>query len=110
MCFKRWNIDLEWVVVLRVDIVFVIEFRALKTGGSTYSDATKVFAQNALRHTFFFYCFCFFTTTTQSIMPKQLGRRNLTPEERRLVVSLADSAYSCDVIAEQFNCSVRTIY
>ena len=43
-------------------------------------------------------------------MLKQLGRRNLTPEERRLVVSLADSAYPCDVIAEQFNCSVRTVY
>ena len=43
-------------------------------------------------------------------MPKQLGRRNLTPEERRLVVSLADSAYPRDVIAEQFNCSVRTVY
>ena len=43
-------------------------------------------------------------------MPKQLKRRNLTPEEQRLVVSLANSAYPCDVIAEQFNCSVRTVY
>ena len=43
-------------------------------------------------------------------MPKQLGRRNLTPEERRLVVSLADSAYPCDIIAKQFNCSVKTVY
>ena len=43
-------------------------------------------------------------------MPKQLGRRNLTLEECRLVVSLADSAYPHDVIAEQFNCSVRTVY
>ena len=60
--------------------------------------------------TLFFFCFCFFTTTTQLIMPKQLGRQNLTLEEHRLMVSLADSTYPCDVIAEQFNCLVRTVY
>ena len=59
---------------------------------------------------FFFVVSVFFTITTQSIMLKQLGRRNFTPKEHKLVVFLANSAYSCNIIAEQFNYSVRTVY
>ena len=43
-------------------------------------------------------------------MPKQLGQRNLTLDERRILVSLSTSGIPREEIAKHFNCSLRTVY
>ena len=43
-------------------------------------------------------------------MPKQLGQRNLTSDERCILVSLSTSGILREEIVKHFNCSLRTVY
>ena len=54
-------------------------------------------------------CLPFIKSTTNSIMPKQLGARNTTPAERLAIIHMAKSLVPLAEIANSFNRPLRTV-